>query len=109
MYPEDPTVGEFCKFLLAHFILYGADRRPALQSILSTLLHTYSNFLSSIIAPPVPPNQDAPPDWERLLDWMRIMGQNIIGAANDLRPVQVCLVPHSFGVRNLIVLGIGES
>ncbi|KIJ46362.1 hypothetical protein M422DRAFT_778408 [Sphaerobolus stellatus SS14] len=72
LYPEDPTV----------------DRRPALQSVLSTLLFTYSNFLSSVIAPPVPPNEDRKPDWDDLLNWMRIMGQNLIGAANDLRPVQ---------------------
>ncbi|KAF8516531.1 mediator complex, subunit Med7 [Hysterangium stoloniferum] len=72
LYPSDPTV----------------DRRPALKSVLSTLLFTYSSFLSSIIAPPPPLGSDVPPDWHRLLEWMRIMGQNIMGAANDLRPVQ---------------------
>ncbi|GJJ09808.1 hypothetical protein Clacol_004032 [Clathrus columnatus] len=73
LYPEDPTV----------------DRRPALKSILTTMLYTYSSFLSSIVAPPTPPYaQDTPPDWHRLLEWIRVMGQNLIAAANDLRPVQ---------------------
>ncbi|KAF8579027.1 hypothetical protein K439DRAFT_1648606 [Ramaria rubella] len=72
LYPENPT----------------ADRRPALQAVLRTLLHTYSSFLSSILVPPPSHMSDLPPDWQRLVEWMRVMGQNIMGAANDLRPVQ---------------------
>ncbi|KAF8531923.1 MED7 protein-domain-containing protein [Gautieria morchelliformis] len=72
LYPEDPTV----------------DRRPALQAVLRTVLHTYTSFLSSILHPPPSQTSDVPPDWQRLVEWMRIMGQNIMGAANDLRPVQ---------------------
>jgi len=72
LYPEDPTV----------------DRRPALQSVLRSLLQTYSSFLSSILVPPPSQVHNIQPDWQRLVEWMRIMGQNIMGAANDLRPVQ---------------------
>ena len=69
-----------------------SDRRPALQSVLRSLLQTYSSFLSSILLPPPSQVNSTQPDWQRLVEWMRVMGQNIMGAANDLRPVQViCL------------------
>lgn len=105
LYPEDPTVGMFTVTSVPCVNSRClSDRRPALQAVLRTLLHTFSSFLSSILAPP--PSQtsdqtsDVPPDWQRLVEWMRVMGQNIMGAANDLRPVQVryytlCLV-HIF-------------
>jgi mediator of RNA polymerase II transcription subunit 7 len=70
------------------------DRRPALQAVLRTVLHTYTSFLSSILQPPPSQTSDVPPDWQRLVEWMRIMAQNIMGAANDLRPVQVSLLQH---------------
>lgn len=91
LYPEDPTVGMFTVTSIPCVNLRSlSDRRPALQAVLRTLLHTYSSFLSSILAPPPSQTSDVPPDWQRLVEWMRVMGQNIMGAANDLRPVQVC-------------------
>ena len=29
------------------------------------------------------------PDWQRHIEWITVMSQNIMAAANDLRPVQV--------------------
>ncbi|TDL28219.1 hypothetical protein BD410DRAFT_782189 [Rickenella mellea] len=72
LYPADPTV----------------DRRPALVSILRTLLATFSSLLSSVLAPPPTATSNDPPDWQRHIEWMTVMGQNIMSAANDLRPVQ---------------------
>ncbi|KAI0257047.1 hypothetical protein BJV78DRAFT_1159877 [Lactifluus subvellereus] len=56
LYPEDPA----------------ADRRPALLSILKSMLVTYSSFL----------------EWERQVEWITTLAQNVMAAANDLRPVQ---------------------
>ncbi|KAJ7170121.1 MED7 protein-domain-containing protein [Mycena filopes] len=60
LYPEDPCV----------------DRRPALLSILRSLLVTYSALTSS------------PPEWQGHVEWITVLGQNLMAAANDLRPVQ---------------------
>ena len=65
------------------------DRRPALLSVLRSLLLAYSSMLSSVLAPPPSLASNALPDWQRLLEWITIMSQNIMSAANDLRPVQV--------------------
>lgn len=46
-------------------------------------------MLSSVLAPPPSLASNALPDWQRLLEWITIMSQNIMSAANDLRPVQV--------------------
>jgi mediator of RNA polymerase II transcription subunit 7 len=67
-----------------------ADRRPALLSILKSTLITYSALIKALLAPPPPPGSDAPPDWQRHVEWITILAQNIIAATNDLRPVQVC-------------------
>lgn len=67
------------------------DRRPALLSILRSLLVTYSNFTGAILAPPPPPYSTAPPEWQRHIEWITVLAQNLMAAANDLRPVQVCL------------------
>ncbi|GBE83433.1 MED7 protein-domain-containing protein [Sparassis latifolia] len=72
LYPTDPSV----------------DRRPAMKTILSSLLVTYSRLLSAVLAPPPTASATAPPEWQRQLEWIRIMAQNIMAAANDLRPVQ---------------------
>ncbi|KAF8140437.1 hypothetical protein EV363DRAFT_1393345 [Boletus edulis] len=47
--------------------LYPADpnRRPALLSILRSLLVTYSNLTGAILAPPPPPHSTVPPEWQR--------------------------------------------
>ena len=62
------------------------DRRPALLSILRTLLVSYSTLTKSLLAPPPP--TDVPPEWRQHVEWITVMAQNIMAAANDLRPVQ---------------------
>jgi mediator of RNA polymerase II transcription subunit 7 len=73
LYPADPS----------------ADRRPALSSILHSLLVTYSNLTGAILAPPPPPHTAVPPEWQRHVEWITVLAQNLMAAANDLRPVQV--------------------
>jgi len=72
LYPSDPSV----------------DRRPALHSILRSLLAGYLDLLSSTTAPPPVGSNPAEPEWVRLIEWMNLAGQNMLAAANDLRPVQ---------------------
>lgn len=52
------------------------------------MLVTYSRLLKSLLAPPPTPNTPEPPEWQRRVEWLAVMSQNIMGAANDLRPVQ---------------------
>ncbi|KAK2461605.1 hypothetical protein APHAL10511_006068 [Amanita phalloides] len=70
LYPTDP----------------GQDRRPALLAILRSILATYSALTSSLLLPPPPENVQ--PEWQRQVDWITVLSQNIMAAANDLRPVQ---------------------
>jgi len=65
-----------------------ADRRPALLSILKSMLVTYSSFLGALLAPPPSAASSAPPEWQRQVDWITVLAQNVMAAANDLRPVQ---------------------
>ncbi|KAI9461170.1 MED7 protein-domain-containing protein [Russula earlei] len=65
-----------------------ADRRPALLSILKSMLVTYSSFLGAMLAPPSSVPSSAPPEWQRQVEWITVLAQNIMAAANDLRPVQ---------------------
>ncbi|KAJ7631210.1 MED7 protein-domain-containing protein [Roridomyces roridus] len=72
LYPEDPSV----------------DRRPALLSILRSLLVTYSQLTSSVLAPPPTMDQTEPPEWQGHVEWTNVLGLNLMAAANELRPVQ---------------------
>ncbi|KLO20730.1 hypothetical protein SCHPADRAFT_897990 [Schizopora paradoxa] len=72
LYPADTTI----------------DRRPALLSILRSLLSSYSSLLKSLLAPPPSAVSNEPPEWQGHVEWMTVMAQNIMSAANDLRPVQ---------------------
>ncbi|KAG2159647.1 MED7 protein-domain-containing protein [Suillus bovinus] len=72
LYPPDPSV----------------DRRPALLAVLRSMLVTYSNLTKAVLAPPPPPSSSAQPEWQRQLEWIAILAQNLMAAANDLRPVQ---------------------
>jgi mediator of RNA polymerase II transcription subunit 7 len=65
-----------------------ADRRPALLYILKSMLVTYSSFLSALLAPPPSTTSPTPPEWHRQVDWITTLAQNVMAAANDLRPVQ---------------------
>ncbi|KAF8632972.1 hypothetical protein AX15_001569 [Amanita polypyramis BW_CC] len=71
LYPADPSV----------------DRRPALLTILRSILASYYALTSSLLQPP-PPNPSTQPDWQRHVEWITVLSQNIMAAANDLRPVQ---------------------
>ncbi|OBZ76142.1 Mediator of RNA polymerase II transcription subunit 7 [Grifola frondosa] len=72
LYPADPSI----------------DRRPALRAILRSLLVTYSHLLNALLAPPPTPASAAPPEWQRHVEWITVLAQNVMAAANDLRPVQ---------------------
>ncbi|KAF7303208.1 Mediator of RNA polymerase II transcription subunit 7 [Mycena kentingensis (nom. inval.)] len=72
LYPENPSV----------------DRRPALLSILRSLLVTYSSLTSSVLAPPPTMTSTEKPEWLEHVEWITLLAQNLMAAANDLRPVQ---------------------
>jgi len=75
LYPADPSI----------------DRRPALLAVLRSMLVTYSNLTDTMLAPPPPPpppSASAAPEWQRHVEWITILAQNLMAAANDLRPVQ---------------------
>lgn len=72
LYPADPST----------------DRRPALLAVLRSMLVTYSNLTDTMLAPPPPSSSAATPEWQRHIEWITILAQNLTAAANDLRPVQ---------------------
>ncbi|OSC97235.1 hypothetical protein PYCCODRAFT_1377608 [Trametes coccinea BRFM310] len=73
LYPADPSV----------------DRRPALRSILRSMLVTYSKLLDALLLPPpTASSADVEPEWKRHVEWINVLAQNVMAAANDLRPVQ---------------------
>lgn len=88
LYPEDPTVGMLIAWSSTSSSEQYTDRRPALLSILRTLLMSYSHLLKSLLAPPPGPSSTDPPEWKRHVEWMTVMCLNIMSAANELRPVQ---------------------
>jgi len=53
------------------------------------MLVTYSSFLGALLAPPPSATSNGPPEWHRRVEWITVLAQNIMAAANDLRPVQV--------------------
>jgi mediator of RNA polymerase II transcription subunit 7 len=53
------------------------------------MLVTYSSFLGALLAPPPSATSTCPPQWERQVQWITTLAQNVIAAANDLRPIQV--------------------
>ena len=93
LYPADPSIGmSSCSpawqgKLTAR--MFFEDRRPALLTILKSILVSYSHLLSALLAPPPTASSTAPPDYLRHVEWIAVMSQNIMAAANDMRPVQV--------------------
>ncbi|KAF9566126.1 hypothetical protein CPC08DRAFT_740801 [Agrocybe pediades] len=71
LYATDPTI----------------DRRPVLRSMLRSLLVTYSALTGSLLSPP-PVSPEIPAEWQRHVEWITVLSQNLMAAANDLRPVQ---------------------
>ncbi|KAI0706144.1 MED7 protein-domain-containing protein [Cytidiella melzeri] len=72
LYPEDPSV----------------DRRPALLAVLKSMLVTYSHLLDALLLPPPTASSMEAPDWHRHIEWITVLSQNLMAAANDMRPVQ---------------------
>lgn len=72
LYPVDPAT----------------DRRPALNSIMRSMLVTYSSLTKSLLDPPPLDTEAVAPEWQRHIEWLNILSQNLMAAANDLRPVQ---------------------
>jgi len=73
MYPSDPAV----------------DRRPALLAILRSILVTYSSLLGSLLEPPnTRSTANLQPEWQRYVEWITVLSQNLMAAANELRPMQ---------------------
>lgn len=91
LYPADPSTGESeaPHHIMRALIIIALDRRPALLSILRSLLVTYSNLTGAILAPPPPPYSTVTPEWQRHVEWITVLAQNLMAAVNDLRPVQV--------------------
>ncbi|KAG6821377.1 hypothetical protein H0H93_014174 [Arthromyces matolae] len=67
---------------------HSTDRRPALLGVLRSLLVSFSSLASSLLAPPPSTSSNDAPDWQRNVEWITVLSQNIMAAANDLRPVQ---------------------
>ncbi|GAA5912323.1 hypothetical protein JCM6882_002559 [Rhodosporidiobolus microsporus] len=75
----------------------GADRKQSLQTLLRTLLLTYTQLLDALLAPPpslahprppLPDGSQPPTDPERLAEHMRLIAINMHYLVNELRPVQ---------------------
>lgn len=54
------------------------------------MLVTYSSLLGSLLEPPnTVSTTNLQPEWQRYVEWITVLSQNLMAAANDLRPVQV--------------------
>jgi len=55
------------------------------------MLVTYSSLLGSLLEPPnTMSTAGLQPEWQRYVEWITVLSQNLMAAANDLRPIQVC-------------------
>ncbi|KAF7347625.1 Mediator of RNA polymerase II transcription subunit 7 [Mycena venus] len=73
LYPEDPCVGAY------------SLRLPRSSASLS---FPQTAVLHSLLAPPPTMSATGPPEWQGHVEWITVLGQNLMAAANDLRPVQ---------------------
>ena len=56
------------------------------------MLVTYSSLLGSLLEPPnTISTANLQPEWQRYVEWITVLSQNLMAAANDLRPMQVCI------------------
>ncbi|KAL1749016.1 MED7 protein-domain-containing protein [Schizophyllum fasciatum] len=73
LFPDDPS----------------EDRRPAMLSILRSLLAQYSRLTKTVT---IPPPRDLPEgtqsESQEMISWMKVLTQNLMATANELRPVQ---------------------
>ena len=53
------------------------------------MLVTYSLLLDALLLPPPTASNPDPPEWHRHIEWITVLAQNLMAAANDMRPVQV--------------------
>ncbi|KWU44371.1 MED7-domain-containing protein [Rhodotorula sp. JG-1b] len=68
-----------------------SDRKLSLQSLLRTLILTYTQLLDALLTPPpslAHPEPTLPTDPERLTEHMRLICINMHYLVNELRPVQ---------------------
>ncbi|GAA5923088.1 hypothetical protein JCM3775_007433 [Rhodotorula graminis] len=67
-----------------------ADRKTSLQSLLRTLLISYTQLLDALLTPPPSLAHPQPPrsDIERLTEHMQLVAVNMHYLVNELRPVQ---------------------
>ncbi|KAF4623845.1 hypothetical protein D9613_002158 [Agrocybe pediades] len=72
LYATDPTIGASL-FFYAFYV--------------SLILMTYSALTGSLLSPP-PVSPEIPAEWQRHVEWITVLSQNLMAAANDLRPVQ---------------------
>ena len=55
------------------------------------MLVTYSSLLGSLLEPPNTRSTDhLQPEWQGYVEWITTLSLNLMAAANDLRPMQVC-------------------
>jgi len=52
------------------------------------MLATYSNLLSALLIPPPTASSSEPAEWQKHVEWITVLAQNIMAAVNDIRPVQ---------------------
>ncbi|KDQ15985.1 hypothetical protein BOTBODRAFT_54449 [Botryobasidium botryosum FD-172 SS1] len=51
------------------------------------MLYAYYSMLGALTEPPQP-DPTAEPEWHQLAEWIKVVAFNMIGAVNELRPVQ---------------------
>lgn len=80
---------------------HDTDRKTSLQSLLRTLIITYTQLLDALLTPPPSLAHPQPPrsDVERLTEHMRLVAINMHYLVNELRPVQVRALALSSGRR----------
>ncbi|BGP58149.1 hypothetical protein JCM8202_006149 [Rhodotorula sphaerocarpa] len=96
-WPVEETTPTLAEMGVPEMFDRGADRRASLQTLLRTLILTYTQLLDALLAPPpslahpeptLPDGRPSPTDPERLTEHMRLVCINMHYLVNELRPVQ---------------------